>query len=129
MPPHTNRHNNHVLRRHKLCPDAQTHRVLRCHKTGMGVARRGALLKKKGKQASHLTVVIREISLIDPKWRDGDLSLLLDLKDCLSRFCDEVVSQKRDTVTRLSQIYVTACSRGKLSHWGQSYMTVCSTQD
>jgi len=46
---------------------------------------------------------------------DGDLSLLLELKDDLSHFCDTTVPQKCDSVTWLSQSYVAACSTGKLS--------------
>jgi len=48
-----------------------------------------------------------EISLIGRKKSDGNLSLLLDLKDYLSHFCDSVVSQKCVIVTQLSQSYLT----------------------
>ena len=70
---------------------------------------------KKGTQAVHVTVTLREIILIGPKKCDGDLSLLLDLKDELSHFCGSVVSLKCETVTQLRQSYVTVCSAGRLS--------------
>jgi len=60
-----------------------------------GVSRR----IKKGTLTVHLTVTLRAISLIGPKKCDGDLSLLLELKDDLSHFCDTTVPQKCDSVT------------------------------
>jgi hypothetical protein len=51
---------------------------------------------KKGTQVVHVTVTLCEISLIGPKKCDGDLSLLLDLKDGMSHFSGSIVSLKCD---------------------------------
>jgi hypothetical protein len=70
---------------------------------------------KRETQAVHVTVTLREISLIGPMKCIADLFLLLDLKDDLSYFCGSVVSLKCETVTQLRQIYVTVCSTERLS--------------